>query len=238
MKIPAKVFISYSHKDEKYKDKLITHLSSLKALGLIDEWHDRMLLPGSELHKTIDGNLNDSDIILLLISADYIASYSCYKDEFPKAFKKWQNGTALIVPVIVRETAMWANLPIGKFTALPQDGKPIYDWKSKDKAYCNIIKGLELLINSQRVKMTFKYIQCPKCGSTNLEITTYKPIDKIFNHSFDMPMKIYFKIQTKILKTGFFGKTMKQFAQTMDSNTIIFKCQDCNNIIEVKENKK
>ena len=73
---PFKIFISYSHLDENYKDQLLVHLSSLKRRGIINEWHDRKLIPGQDWDGTIKQELLDSDIILLLISADFIAFFS------------------------------------------------------------------------------------------------------------------------------------------------------------------
>lgn len=236
MNIPAKVFISYSHKDEKYKDQLITHLSPLKALGLVEEWNDRMLVPGSVLHDVIDINLSNSDIILLLISSDYVSSYSCYKDEFPKAFNKWKNGTALIVPIIVRETASWTDLQFGKFTALPQDGKAICNYKNRDKAFSNVVEGIKKLIQSLQIKKDYKFIQCPKCGSTNIEITTKKFLDNFNNDLSLWSLKLSFTAAIKLGKTGILGKETKKNSRILDSNIITFKCLNCNNIIESREN--
>lgn len=229
MNIPAKVFISYSHKDEKYKDKLITHLSTLKALGLVEEWNDRMLVPGSVLHNVIDKNLCNSDIILLLISSDYVSSYSCYQDEFPKAFNKWKDGTALIVPIIVRGTASWTDLPFGIFTALPKDGKPIYNWSNKDQAYVNIIEGLRSLINNSSTSKNQITFCCPKCHSTNIKTTVEQISDNL---------DISSKVAIKLGKTGLFGKKMKDVSSITDLNVITFKCDTCEHIWKVRETKK
>ena len=82
---PLKLFISYSHQDEKYKDQLTTHVTSLKRRGIVKEWHDRKLVAGEEWDKIIKQELLDSDIILLLISSDFLASNYCYDIEIKKA---------------------------------------------------------------------------------------------------------------------------------------------------------
>lgn len=146
--IPAKVFISYSHQDEELKDKLLSHLSPLRESNLITEWHDRLLEPGCNLNLNIDENLADSDIILLLISPDYITSFACYKDELPKALEKWKNGTAKILPIILRPTD-WTILPIGKHLALPTDGKAVTNHKNYDNAFLNIARGIRKIIEQQ-----------------------------------------------------------------------------------------
>lgn len=146
---PAKVFISYSHKDEKFKDQLITHLSPLKERGLITEWHDRLLDPGVNVFDMIDKNIEDSNVILLLISAYYIQSYFCFKDELPKALKKWNDGSALVVPIIVRPVANWHSLSFGKQNALPTDGKAITKWSNRDAAFVDVCEHLSDLIIKQ-----------------------------------------------------------------------------------------
>lgn len=179
MNTPAKIFISYAHKDESFKDKLIKHLTTLKEMGIADEWNDRELSPGSLLYEEIDDNLKDSEVFLLLISSDYISSYSCYKNEFPKIFNKWQDGTALIIPIIVRTTE-WESLPIGNFLALPKDGKAIIKWKHQDDAFVNIIRGLKRLIEVEQkktIKEQFKETpeEIAKCGE-KLSLSIHKMI--------------------------------------------------------------
>jgi internalin A len=70
---PLSVFISYTHKDEPLRQQLETHLSLLRRQGLISEWHDRKILPGAEWNREIDEHLDVASIILLLISADFLA---------------------------------------------------------------------------------------------------------------------------------------------------------------------
>ncbi len=96
------VFISYSHKDEAYKDALDEHLSLLKRNGLISIWHDRKITAGDEWKGQIDDNLDNSDIVLLLISSAFIASDYCIDVEMAKAIKNHQSGRSIIIPIIVR----------------------------------------------------------------------------------------------------------------------------------------
>jgi len=77
----AKLFFSYSHADENLRNKLETHLASLKHQGYLETWHDRCILAGAEIDGEILDNLDDADIILLLISSDFIASKYCYDVE-------------------------------------------------------------------------------------------------------------------------------------------------------------
>jgi TIR domain len=76
---PIKVFFSYAHRDEKFKDELVNHLSILQRQGVISSWHDRMILPGSEWDREIDANLSSADIILLMVSSDFLRSFRRYR---------------------------------------------------------------------------------------------------------------------------------------------------------------
>jgi hypothetical protein len=97
----AKLFFSYSHKDEELRDELEIHLSTIKRQGVIKTWHDRRIGGGNEFRKSIDENLEQSEIILLLVSPYFIASDYCYDVEMQRAIQKHENGTAKVIPVIL-----------------------------------------------------------------------------------------------------------------------------------------
>lgn len=147
---PKNIFISYSHQDEKFKDQLIVHLSSLKRRGVIKEWHDRELIAGQEWDGTIKQELIDSDIILLLISADFLASNYCYDVEIKKAMELHEQGNAIVIPIILRPCD-WKEMPFSKIQGLPKDAKPISTWQDVDEAYLNIIDGIKNSINIKQI---------------------------------------------------------------------------------------
>jgi hypothetical protein len=145
---PFKVFISYCHQDEQYKDQLIAHLTTLKRRGLIQEWHDRMLLPGEDWDGIIKQELLDADIILLLISADFLHSNYCYDIEVTKAVERHNHGDTIVIPIILRPCD-WKDLPFSQIHGLPKDAKPISLWPDKDEGYLNIIEGIKSAIKSK-----------------------------------------------------------------------------------------
>jgi hypothetical protein len=148
------VFFSYSHKDEELRDKLETHLSILKHRGLIQAWHDRKIDAGEEWKGEIDEHLNSAQIILLLISSDFLASSYCYDIEMKRAMERHDSGEALVIPIILRHV-LWKGSPFSKLRALPTDGEPIKDgnWRSIDEAFADVAKGLEKAIKvlSQKI---------------------------------------------------------------------------------------
>lgn len=142
---PVRVFYSYSHKDEGLRSELETHLKILQRLELIETWHDRNINAGEDWTVEIDENLERADIILLLISADFIASNYCYEKEMTCALEKHENGEARVVPVILRDVN-WSHAPFSKLQVLPKDGLPIVNWSDRDSAWRNVSEGIERLI--------------------------------------------------------------------------------------------
>ena len=83
-----KIFISYSHKNIKYKDKLLTSLEALKQSYEIEAWHDGMIDAGGNIDENVKYALKTSDLVLLLITDNYLASYYCMKKELLEAIER------------------------------------------------------------------------------------------------------------------------------------------------------
>ncbi|RQW00547.1 toll/interleukin-1 receptor domain-containing protein [bacterium] len=144
-----RVMMVYSHNDESFRNIFDTHLAILKRLEIIEAWHDRELLPGGAMHDDLRHEIESANIILLLVSPDFIASDYCYKIEMTRAIERHNSGDARVVPIILRPTALWTRSPIGGLTALPNDGKPISEFANLDRAFCDIVERLsEVLINT------------------------------------------------------------------------------------------
>jgi hypothetical protein len=136
-----KLFFSYAHKDERLRDELAKHLSLLKREGIITTWHDRDITAGTNWAQAIDTNLNDADIILLLISADFLASDYCYDIEMQRAIERHNTQEARVIPIILRPCD-WHSAPFGKLQALPKDAKPVTKWDNPDEAFTHIAQGI------------------------------------------------------------------------------------------------
>lgn len=143
--VPVAVFCAYSHKDEKLRDKLESHLSQIKRDGLIDTWYDRKITPGSHWKGEIDLRLNASRLVLLLISADFISSDYCYDVELKCALKLHQMGEARVIPIILRPVD-WHSAPFAKLQCLPKDARAITDWSNRDRAFAEIAKGIRKVV--------------------------------------------------------------------------------------------
>src|SRR2546421_7965312 len=99
---PIDVFLSYAHEDEQLLRKLETHLSSLKRQGLISTWYDRQIVPGTNWAKVVDQRLEQASIILLLVSANFLASDYCNQIEMKRALERHEAGEARVIPIAIR----------------------------------------------------------------------------------------------------------------------------------------
>jgi len=145
---PVEIFFSYSHKDEPFREQLETHLSMLKRQGLIKPWHDRMITAGDEWKGQIDDNLNAADIVLLLVTANFLASDYCYDIEMTRAIERHEIGEARVIPIILAPVEGWMHSPFAKLQVLPKDGKPVTKWDDRDEAFVNVAQGIRRAIES------------------------------------------------------------------------------------------
>ena len=184
---PLNIFYAYAKEDEEFRIQLEKHLSSLKREGIISDWHFRKLTGGDEWRKKIDHHLNNSQIILLLISSDFISSNYCYDVEMARAMELHKSQKARVIPVILRPVH-WQTLPFSELQALPSDGRPVKQWPDLDEAFLDIAKGVRKACRDlsrpktadSQVSSTrhinfraweawepqFKGVYCARCGAT------------------------------------------------------------------------
>lgn len=141
------LFFSYSHKDEALRDQLETHLAMLKRQGVIEAWHDRRIVAGNDFSNVIADELERADIILLLVSPDFLASAYCYEIEMKRAMERHAARTARVIPVILRHCD-WHQAPFGKLTATPRDGRPVSGWPDVDEAFLDVVKAIRTAAGS------------------------------------------------------------------------------------------
>lgn len=146
-----KLFISYSHEDEQLKNYLDKHLIMLKRSGKIEVWNDRQLIAGQEWDSGIKKEMQEADIILLLISADFNNSEYIWKQELAAAMERHEQGTARVIPVILRKCE-WNEMPYAKLQALPKGARPVTEFPDKDDAFTDIASGIRLLVDTMLLK--------------------------------------------------------------------------------------
>jgi O-acetyl-ADP-ribose deacetylase (regulator of RNase III) len=135
------VFVSYAHADEKLRRELGKHLRVLEDQGLIATWHDRMIGAGVEWAGAIDTRLEQSHVILLLVSADFMDSQYIRDVEMKRALERHEKREALVIPVILRPVLL-KGTPFAKIQALPKDARALTEWPSVDAGCVDVTEGL------------------------------------------------------------------------------------------------
>ena len=135
------VFFSYAPEDEKIRGQLEKHLSLLKREGVITDWHNQKIGAGKEGKNEIDIHLNTARIILLLVSADFIASNDCWDVEVTRAMERHEANEARVIPIIINSVD-WKSAPFGRLQPLPKGGKPVKKWGNHSDAFENITQGI------------------------------------------------------------------------------------------------
>lgn len=144
-----KLFISYSHLDEKsYVDQFRKHIATLKDNDLIEDWYDRKILAGDGYQNKIDNNLNDADIICLFISANFLSSENCKKEK-KKALELRKNKWIVVVPIILSHCGWLDDKDLSKLLALPTDGEPITSFQDQSEAWNVVYNGLKKIIKKE-----------------------------------------------------------------------------------------
>jgi tetratricopeptide (TPR) repeat protein len=138
------VFISYSHKDEIWKDRLLEHLGGLEEEGILKTWNDRDLDPGDEWFEEIHKAMGAADVAVFLVSASSLKSKFIRHKEIPRLLERRAEEGMVFFPVIVR-SCLWKESPwLARFQVLPADDKSLADFTGnrRDKELAKIAKGI------------------------------------------------------------------------------------------------
>jgi tetratricopeptide (TPR) repeat protein len=147
---PLKVFISYSHQDDALRQRLDVHLSLLKRQGVLEVWHDRRLQGGEHWEEAIDQALEEADIVLLLISPDFLASDYCYGRELTVALERDRRHEAVVVPLLLHPCD-WQSAPFARCQAFPRDNQPIsIHPRGENAAFSLVVAELRRLAETLR----------------------------------------------------------------------------------------
>src|SRR5260370_5337135 len=141
---PLTLFYSYADEDEGLRNELEKHLSLLQRQGIIAEWHHHKILPGANKNQVSEEQLFSAQIILLLISPDFLASDASHS-EMQRALQRHEGGLARVIPLLLRPVD-WESAPFAHVQALPRDSKPVTTWKNLDLAFVDIAKGIRSAI--------------------------------------------------------------------------------------------
>src|SRR5450755_112251 len=154
---PVRLFISYAHEDKPLRKQLQKHLSLLQQQGLVSTWQDRRIMAGTNWAQQIDEHLKSASIILLLISADFLASNYCYGIEMQCALDRDKAGQVRVIPILVRPCDQ-KGAPFAHLQVLPTNDKAITTWNNRDEAWANVVRGIREVVNQIQLQ-SFSILQ-------------------------------------------------------------------------------
>jgi tetratricopeptide (TPR) repeat protein len=170
----CRVFVSYARVDEAYRVRLNVHLAPLVREGLIDLWSDRAIAAGSDWERDIERELAVADIVLLLVTPDFVASVYCFEKELTEALRRHERNEVCILPVHVKHVDL-VNLPFGRFQGLPLNRRPISAWGDPDEAWLEVAQGVRQAADDiYRARTTFP---TQRTGEPGGELQDYYGVD-------------------------------------------------------------
>ena len=207
-----KAFISYSHADERYVERLKKHLAMLQRDGLIESFYDRDILVGDPLDEEISAHLGDSQLFIAIVSPDFIHSDYCMDRELATALQMHEEGRIRVVSVVV-EPCEWQKSPLGSFLVAPKDGKAIALWENENAAFLNVASEIRRIVEAFSVKAPSA--QKPGSPLPSVSKTVEGPARKyVAKRSFDKVEKFKFREQGFREIRDFFERSTEEINQT------------------------
>lgn len=147
--LPVKIYISYSHYDRSLEKELEKHLFILQRQKIIQILSDKEIPSGVDWSQEINVRLENADIILLLISADYFALPASYR-EMERAMARHMAGDAIVIPIILRPVD-WKASPIVYVQVLPLNGTPVTFWSSQDEVWSEVTQSIRKVVETFQI---------------------------------------------------------------------------------------
>ncbi|WP_199693819.1 TIR domain-containing protein [Sorangium cellulosum] len=145
---PIDVFISYVPEDERHRTRLEVHLGLMMRQGLLRMWHRGRVGAGEVVDTTAAASLERAWLVLLLVSADYLASEECFTLEMSRALARHERGEAQVIPVLLH-ACDWASAPFGTLRVLPTGSKPVSSWRNRNEAWADVARGIRRLVEAR-----------------------------------------------------------------------------------------
>ncbi|MEZ5931636.1 MAG: toll/interleukin-1 receptor domain-containing protein [Alphaproteobacteria bacterium] len=122
---PPIVFVSYSHKDEAWKDKLLPQLKNLEKLGTVEVWNDRQIKAGVDWYHEIKDVLSRTKVAICLISSNFLSSSFCLDEEVAYLLQARNRGDLEIIPVLVEDCVWQPHRWLKRLQMFPRDGQSV-----------------------------------------------------------------------------------------------------------------
>lgn len=141
------IFISHADTDATQCTQLENHLTSMSRAGLIRVWHRRMVPPGEDTGAATRKELDAAEIILLLVSPEFVSTESC-NVEVNRAMARHDAGEARVVPILLRSVDV-RGMPFASLSFLPKDRRPIGRAADPDEAWEQVTAAIRSIIEDR-----------------------------------------------------------------------------------------
>jgi T3SS (YopN, CesT) and YbjN peptide-binding chaperone 3/TIR domain len=179
----VRVFYSYSHEDAAMMQSVRSHLAMLRRSGLIEEWFDRDIEAGQQWRVEIAEELERADLVLLLVSADFLNSDFCYEEEMTRALERANEGATRVVAVLLRPVAGWEDSPFAHLQVTPQDGRAVTTWPNQDEALADVASRVKRVVERIRDEQTPTIVprvdETEDAGAAALRAALSSALDKL-----------------------------------------------------------
>lgn len=180
---PTSVFISTAPADRTQCARLEVHLSLMRRQRLLETWHRSRCEPGQDLPREVPAHLQEADLVLLLISANYLSHDECYQFELPQALVQHNSGQTRVVPILI-SACDWHTAPFAHLKLLPVGAKPVTSWRNRNEAWANVASEIRALVDAiitQRLSNMSRSFYPDWPGETPPDTTTASQADKILS---------------------------------------------------------
>lgn len=140
MTTPVRVFISYARRDEVHRRELDNHLKHLEREGVIEAWSDGLIEPGQEWEASIRERLAAAQIVVLVVSAEFLGSEWC-AHEMAGALERHDAGEARVIPVLLGP-CLWKRSPLAKLQMVPRNAVPALTFAHRDEAWSEAAEAI------------------------------------------------------------------------------------------------
>lgn len=159
--IPIHIVSFYSQEDFSLHNKLQRHLKPMTRQGLITYWCDQKINAGEQWRDEINLQLKKADIILILISSDFIDSH--YMNIVEAHQQNMMRKTQEMISVLLR-SCDWKYTQFGDLMVLPANEKPVKDkvWKEEDEALLAVVQGIRSVVEKLQHEIKNKTFESEK----------------------------------------------------------------------------
>jgi hypothetical protein len=179
-----RVFYSYSHKDEELRKQLETFLGPLRQKKKITEWQDRKIEPGAVWDKEIKDELRAANLILFLISPEFLDSDYCFGVEVETALERMKRGEAKVIPILLRP-CLWEESRFSALQLIPRDAKAVCSWTSLDEALRDVAKEVSKMVAEEPPKQVDQSVEYPEAHKFDSSLDLVRNQIRCYAHIYE-----------------------------------------------------